>query len=129
MSQELGTNPFQPGRYSHQVFEACAAAGLNKDDTLAILLDDGIAARGAEAAAARAKEVGGIRMLCAFVEQPELGDDFVAAGVSEEEARKILINARADAADALHTDGHFSSQKDLGAAVASTVYRHRKGMA
>lgn len=124
---QVDANPFEPGDYSHQVFDACQAAGLNRADTLTVLLDNDIARRGAEAAVARAREVATIRALCVFAEVPELADEFIGARISEQEARRIIIDARAEAADALPTDGHPPSTPDAGGAVASEVYRQRRG--
>lgn len=89
--------------FAAQVNAIAVAHGLG-DHVAAWLLDGGITTTAqAKAAIAEAREV---RDLCAFANAADAAPAFIRARKSLAEVRTALINARAQAADAQHTDGH-----------------------
>lgn len=104
--------------FAAQVNTIAVAAGLG-EYVGAWLLDGGIATvEQARAAIAEAREV---RDLCAFANAADRAPGFIRARKSLAEVRTELINARADAADELHTDGHPSIRKPPVAAAPAAV--------
>lgn len=104
--------------FAAQVNALAVASGLG-DFVAAWLLDGGIATpEQARAAIAEAREV---RDLCAFADAADKAPGFIRSRKSLAEVRAELINARAAAADALHTDGHSSIRKPLVAAAPAAV--------
>lgn len=104
--------------FAAQVNALAVASGLG-DFVSAWLLDGGIATpEQARAAIAEAREV---RDLCAFADAADKAPGFIRGRKSLAEVRAELINARAAAADALHTDGHSSIRKPPVAAAPAAV--------
>lgn len=104
--------------FAAQVNALAVASGLG-DFVAAWLLDGGIATpEQARAAIAEAREV---RDLCAFADAADRAPGFIRGRKSLAEVRAELINARAAAADALHTDGHSSIRKPPVAAAPAAV--------
>lgn len=104
--------------FAAQINALAVAHGLG-DYVAAWLLDGGIAtAAQAEAAINEAREV---RDLCAFADAADRAAGFIRARKSLAEVRAELINARAAAADALHTDGH-PTQPHKAPASATAVW-------
>lgn len=92
--------------FAAQINAIAVANGLG-DHVSAWLLDGGITTVAqAEAAIKEAREV---RDLCAFANAADKAPGFIRARKSLAEVRAELINAQADASDALHTDGHHQS--------------------
>ncbi len=92
--------------FAAKINAIAVAHGLG-DHVAAWLLDGSITtADQAEAAIREAREV---RELCAFANAADLAPAFIRARKSLAEVRAELINARANAADAAHTDGHLKS--------------------
>ncbi|MCK9985683.1 MAG: hypothetical protein AzoDbin1_02155 [Azoarcus sp.] len=104
--------------FAAQVNALAVASGLG-DFVAAWLLDGGIATpEQARAAIAEAREV---RDLCAFADAADKAPGFIRSRKSLADVRAELINARAAAADALHTDGHSSIRKPPVAAAPAAV--------
>lgn len=105
--------------FAAQINALAVAHGLG-DYVAAWLLDGSITtAAHAEAAIQEAREV---RDLCAFADAADRAAGFIRARKSLAEVRAELINARAAAADALHTDGHPMHRKSTAPASAAAVW-------
>lgn len=122
------TNPFSdPARYSGRVWSACNAAGLTKNETQQILLDQALADGGVDAALARVDTISQIKSLCAFADASDVALDLIDARLSLQEARVILMNARAAASDALDIYSHPPSDQSAAAVADRTIWRQRRG--
>lgn len=105
--------------FAAQVNALAVAKGL-ADFVAAWLLDGAITtAAQAEAAIKEAREV---RDLCAFADAADRAPGFIRARKSLADVRAELINARAAAADALHTDGHPSTRNSPAPASGAAVW-------
>lgn len=89
--------------FAAQINTIAVAHGLG-DYVAAWLLDGGIAT--VEQARAAITEACEVRDLCAYANASDRAPGFIQTRKSLAEVRAELINARADAADQLHTDGH-----------------------
>lgn len=102
-STEADLSPDPVATFATRVNALAVAAGLG-DHVGAWLLDGAITTEDqARAAIAEAREV---RDLCNFAGAADQAARFIRARTPMADVRAALINARADAADALHTDGH-----------------------
>lgn len=112
--------------FAKQVNTIAVAHGLG-DFVSAWLLDGGIATTAqAEAAIREAREV---RDLCAYADAADRAPGFIRARKSLAEVRAELINARAAAADAVHTDSHSrtsSAPVQGGTAVWEKIFPSRQ---
>lgn len=112
--------------FAARINALAAGAGLG-EYVAAWLLDGGITSEAqAREAIAEAREV---RDLCAFANAAEQAGGFIRARKTLAEVRAQLINARADAADARHTDGHpktHAQAHQTGAAVWAKIFPTRQ---
>ncbi|WP_041646659.1 head maturation protease, ClpP-related [Aromatoleum aromaticum] len=104
--------------FAAQINAHAVAHGLG-DYVAAWLLDGSITNLAqAQAAIAEAREV---RDLCAYADAADRAPGFIRARKSLADVRADLLNARADAADALHIDGHPSTRKPPVTAAPAAV--------
>lgn len=104
--------------FAAQINAHAVAHGLG-DYVAAWLLDGSITNLAqAQAAISEAREV---RDLCAYADAADQAPGFIRARKSLADVRIELLNTRADAADALHIDGHPSTRKPPVTAAPAAV--------